>query len=78
MSTLTPTPKVAVGGITGALVVILVWVASLFGLDVPTEIAAALVVVLSFIASYLTRDRTSPTPLRAVEANAPDGPRHAA
>lgn len=52
---LAPQPKVAAGGIAGAVALVLVWVAGLAGLDVPAEVAAAVVMVLSFAASYLKR-----------------------
>lgn len=48
-----PTPQVATGAAGGAGAVIVVYVASLFGLDVPAEPAAAFAVLLSFAASYL-------------------------
>lgn len=46
-------PKVAAGGAAGAASVVLVWVAGLFGLDVPAEVASAFTVLLSFAAAYL-------------------------
>jgi len=46
-------PKTAAAGIGGALAVIIVWVLSLFSIDVPPEVAAALTTILSFGASYL-------------------------
>jgi hypothetical protein len=48
-------PKVAAGGIAGAVTIILVYIASLLGLDVPSEVAQAFTVVLSFAAGWLTR-----------------------
>ena len=53
---LTPQPKVAAGGVAGAVAVVLIWVAGLFGLDVPAEVAGSVVVVLMFATSYLKRD----------------------
>lgn len=53
----TPTsPKVAAGGITGAAALVIVYVAGLFGLDVPAEVAIAAVTVVSFVAGYFTPD----------------------
>ena len=54
---LAPSTKVTTSAVTGAAVVILVWVASMFGLDVPPEVAAAAAVVLSFGAAYAVKDR---------------------
>lgn len=52
-----PTPKVVAGGTAGAAVVVIVWAASLFGLEVPIQVAGALVVLVSFAASYVVPDR---------------------
>jgi len=59
-STATPTPKVAAAGISGAVALIIVWVAGLFGLDVPPEVAAAFTVILAFVAAYFKTDASSP------------------
>ena len=59
-STATPTPKVAAAGISGAVALILVWAAGLFGLEVPPEVAAAFAVILAFVAGYLKTDVSSP------------------
>lgn len=48
-----PEPKVLAGTAAGALAVLVVWVAGLFGLDVPAEAAAALTVLLGAGAAYL-------------------------
>lgn len=48
-----PQPKVVAGGVAGALTIMLVWVAGLFGLDVPAEVASAFTVIVSFAAGYL-------------------------
>jgi putative flippase GtrA len=55
----TPTPKVAAGGASGAVVVILVWLASLVGLDVPAEVAGAAAVLIGFAAAWLTPDAST-------------------
>lgn len=54
-ASLAPQPKVVAGGVAGALVVLLVWVASLFGLEVPDYVALAAVVVIGSGAAYLKR-----------------------
>lgn len=59
-STATPTPKVAVAGVSGAVTLIVVWVVGMFGVDVPAEVAAAATVIVSFLGGYLTRDSSSP------------------
>ena len=59
-NTATPTPKMAAAGITGAVAIVLVWLAGLFGLEVPPEVAAAVAAILAFGAGYFKRDATSP------------------
>jgi hypothetical protein len=56
-----PSTKIVAGGTTGAAVILVVWLASLFGLEIPDFVAAAGVTVLSFIAGYFVPDprRTS-------------------
>lgn len=46
-------PKVQASGAAGAVTVLLVWVASMFGLDVPPEAASAFTVLVSTAAGYL-------------------------
>lgn len=53
----TPTTKVTASALAGAAVVILIWIAGMFGLAVPPEVAGAGVVVLSFAAAYAVKDR---------------------
>jgi hypothetical protein len=53
--TAAPTPKVIAGAAAGAATVLLVWVARLFGLDVPPEVASAVTVLLAAGAAYLKR-----------------------
>ena len=50
-----PVPKVAASGQAGAAALVLVYVANLLGLEVPAEVAAALVGLLMFAAGYLKR-----------------------
>lgn len=52
-----PTPKVVATGVTGAAAIILVAVANKLGLDLPPEVAAAIVAVAAFVAGYLKRDK---------------------
>lgn len=50
---LAPKPKVAAGGIAGAISILVVYGANLAGIDVPPEVAVSLGVVVSFVAGYL-------------------------
>jgi len=47
--------KVIQGGLWGAVTIIIVWIASLVGLDVPTTVAQAFTVVLSSGAAWYTK-----------------------
>lgn len=46
-------PKVASGTVAGSVTILLVYVADLFGLSVPPEVASAFTVLVSFAAGYL-------------------------
>lgn len=48
-----PKPKVLAGGAAGAFTIIVVWVAGMFGIDVPAEVASAFTVLVSFAAGYI-------------------------
>jgi hypothetical protein len=48
-----PTTNVAVTSGAGAVSIILMWVASLFHLDIPMPVAAAVTVVISSVSGYL-------------------------
>jgi hypothetical protein len=48
-----PQPKVVAGGIAGSFTVVVVWLAGMFGVDVPAEVASAFTVLVSFAAGYL-------------------------
>jgi hypothetical protein len=61
-SDLTPTPKIQSVTLAGAVAVVLVWVGSLAGLDIPGTVEAAFTLIIAAAAGYLTRDRTSPPP----------------
>jgi hypothetical protein len=52
-----PTTKVAAGGIAGALTVLVVWILGLLHVTVPPEVASALTVMITFISSYLVKQR---------------------
>ena len=47
-----PKPKVAGGVLAGAITVILVWVLSLFGVETPGAVGAALATVVGFIVAW--------------------------
>jgi hypothetical protein len=49
-------PKVFASALAGAATLVLVYVASLFGVDVPPEVASAVTVLFSSAAGYLKRD----------------------
>jgi len=46
-------PKVAAAGVAGSVTILLIYVASLFGLEVPGEVASAVTVLLGFVAGYV-------------------------
>lgn len=48
-----PTPKVAAGGIAGAIAVCLVWTAGQAGIDMPGEVGAAFAFLITAGASYI-------------------------
>ena len=52
-----PTRKVGSGLIAGAIVTVLVWVLSLFDVDMPGEVGAAITTILVFVTSYFVRER---------------------
>lgn len=52
-----PTRKVTSAGVGGAAGIVVVWAAGLAGLEVPPEVAAAIVTLLSFGLGYLTPER---------------------
>ncbi|MFJ3393994.1 hypothetical protein [Leifsonia aquatica] len=59
MGSKTPTAKVVAGGAAGAVVTIGVWIASLFGLEVPAEVVGAAVVLVTFATAYAVPDRSA-------------------
>lgn len=46
-------PKVQAAGAAGAVSILVVWVAGLFGLEVPPEAASAFTVLIATVAGYL-------------------------
>jgi len=53
-----PTPKVAGGMLAGALAVIVIWVFSLFGIDVPGAVGAAFATVLGALVAWFVPEGT--------------------
>lgn len=53
MATLKPTEKVQAGGYAGAATIVLIWLAGVLGLDVPAEIAGALVLLISGAGAWI-------------------------
>lgn len=58
--------KVAAGGAAGALSIVLVWIASLFGLVIPDFVAQALTVLISVVVGWVVPETRS-IPLEQVE-----------
>ena len=52
-----PDRKVGAGALAGALAIILIWVISLFGVEVPGAVGAAIATVFGFLTAYFV-----PTP----------------
>ncbi len=48
--------KVAASTLAAAIVTILVWAASLAGVDVPEVVQGAIITILVFVAGYMTTD----------------------
>lgn len=61
---LAPTAKVGSSAAAGAAVIVLVWVAGLFGLAVPPEVASAVSVLIMAGVAYIVKERALP-PSRA-------------
>lgn len=51
--------KVAAGGAAGALSIIIVWIASLFGLVIPDFVGQSFTVLLSLVVGYLVPETRS-------------------
>ncbi|GAB3475236.1 hypothetical protein [Amycolatopsis cihanbeyliensis] len=56
---MTPTRKVGLSGAVGALTVILVWILSGLGVDVPAEVSTAITSILMFAVGYRVPDKTN-------------------
>lgn len=53
-----PTNKVAASGIGGSVSVVVIWlVNTVFGIEIPSEVAAAFATVISFASGYLVREK---------------------
>ncbi|MFF6951837.1 hypothetical protein ACFZAD_24660 [Streptomyces iakyrus] len=52
-----PTAKVAAAGIGGSISIVLVWVLSQVGIDMPAEVASAVTAIVSFLSGYFVRER---------------------
>ena len=48
----TPNKKVGAGALAGALAIVLIWIVSLFGVEVPGAVGAAIATILGFITAY--------------------------
>lgn len=57
MSRNTPNDKVAFGTLGGSLAALLLWLLSLWGVEVPAEVAAAIAVVCGSLVAYLVPER---------------------
>lgn len=49
--------KVQASGISGSVVVVLLYLANRFGIAMPAEVASAIVVIVTFLAGYLTEEK---------------------
>lgn len=59
MSNLIPTPKVAAAGISGAITVLLIWIAGLTGVPLTPEVASAITLLIMSGAAWLKKDNTN-------------------
>jgi len=55
--TAVPTAKVAAAGIGGSVSIVLIWILSQLGIDMPAEVASAITAIVSFAAGYLVQER---------------------
>lgn len=56
MDSARPQPKVAAAGVSGALAIVVVWVAGQFGVDMPAEVGASFATLAAFAGGWLKRD----------------------
>ena len=54
-----PTQKMTAVGISGAVTLVVIWLVSQFGVDLPAEVASALTIIISFVAGYLTPEKVA-------------------
>jgi len=54
---MTPTPKVAAGGIAGAISILLIAVLAYFGVDVEPTVASAITALIGFGVAWLKREK---------------------
>lgn len=69
-----PTAKVAAVGVSGAAVLVLVYVLSLLGLDLPTGVGEAIILVVMFVAGWLKKEVLDKRWGPATPAGAPVAP----
>lgn len=55
-STAAPTPKLVAGTVSGAAVIVLLWVADVVGLDLPQAVAGSIVLLGAALAAYVKRN----------------------
>ena len=53
-----PNKKVGAGALAGALAIVLIWVISLFGVEVPGAVGAAIATIFGFITAYYVPEPT--------------------
>lgn len=56
-SSLTPTSKTTAAGATGAAAILIVWLLSQFGIEMPGEVGAAVGVLLAVVAAWIKAER---------------------
>lgn len=52
-----PTSKVAAAGVGGSITVLVVYIAKLFGLEIPAEVASALTALIAFGSGYIQKEK---------------------
>ena len=57
-----PQRKVALGGLAGAVSIVLVWILGLCSIKVPPEVASAITAIMTFLVSYFIPDTPKPEP----------------
>lgn len=58
--------KLTAGGLSGAVTGVLIYVVSLFGLYVPGEIGAYIVVIVSFAIGWCVKEKRLPSPAATI------------